>query len=68
MSTSGIPTRTGGLTHPRPQLEAMEFPAHPGLTLPACPAPAGSPTAGGLKMLASWAATAEQAGKLPGYA
>lgn len=45
--------------------EAMEFPAHPGLTLLAYTAAAGTPTADSLKMLASWAATAEQAGNLP---
>jgi transcriptional regulator with XRE-family HTH domain len=45
--------------------EAMEFPAHPGLTLLAYTAAAGTPTADGLKMLASWAATAEQTGDLP---
>jgi transcriptional regulator with XRE-family HTH domain len=48
--------------------EAMEFPAHPGLTLLAYTAPAGTPTADSLKMLASWAATAEQAGDLPAHA
>jgi transcriptional regulator with XRE-family HTH domain len=48
--------------------EAMEFPAHPGLTLLAYTAPAGTPTADSLKMLASWAATAEQAGELPAHA
>jgi transcriptional regulator with XRE-family HTH domain len=37
--------------------EAMEFPAHPGLTLLVYTAPAGSPTADALTMLASWAAT-----------
>ncbi|TDO60758.1 hypothetical protein EV651_10730 [Kribbella sp. VKM Ac-2571] len=39
--------------------EAMEFPAHPGLTLLVYVAPAGTPTADSLKLLASWAATAE---------
>ncbi|TCC33428.1 helix-turn-helix transcriptional regulator [Kribbella sindirgiensis] len=39
--------------------EAMEFPAHPGLTLLAYVAPVGSPTADSLKLLASWAATTE---------
>jgi transcriptional regulator with XRE-family HTH domain len=48
--------------------EAMEFPAHPGLTLLAYTAAAGTPTADSLKMLASWAATAEQAGDLPTHA
>jgi transcriptional regulator with XRE-family HTH domain len=37
--------------------EAMEFPAHPGLTLLVYTAPAGTPTADGLKLLASWAAS-----------
>lgn len=44
--------------------EAMEFPAHPGLTLLVYAAPASSPTADSLKLLASWAATAEEAGEL----
>ncbi len=48
--------------------EAMEFPAHPSLTLLAYNAAAGTPTADSLKMLASWAATAEQAGDLPAHA
>jgi transcriptional regulator with XRE-family HTH domain len=39
--------------------EAMEFPAHPGLTLLVYVAPAGTPTADSLKLLASWAATTE---------
>jgi transcriptional regulator with XRE-family HTH domain len=39
--------------------EAMEFPAHPGLTLLAYVAPAGTPTADSLKLLASWAATTD---------
>jgi transcriptional regulator with XRE-family HTH domain len=47
--------------------EAMEFPAHPGLTLLTYTAAAGTPTADSLKMLASWAATAEQAGDLPAH-
>jgi transcriptional regulator with XRE-family HTH domain len=45
--------------------EAMEFAAHPGLTLLAYTAAAGTPTADSLKMLASWAATAELNGDLP---
>jgi transcriptional regulator with XRE-family HTH domain len=45
--------------------EAMEFPAHPGLTLLAYTAAAGTPTADSLRMLASWAATAERSGELP---
>lgn len=44
--------------------EAMEFPAHPGLTLLVYAAPAGTPTADSLKLLASWSATAEEAGDL----
>ncbi|MDT3438121.1 MULTISPECIES: helix-turn-helix transcriptional regulator [unclassified Pseudofrankia] len=44
--------------------EAMEFPSHPGLTLLVYTAPAGTPTADGLKLLASWAATAEATGEL----
>jgi transcriptional regulator with XRE-family HTH domain len=48
--------------------EAMEFPAHPGLTLLTYTAAAGTPTADSLKMLASWAATAKQAGDLPAHA
>jgi transcriptional regulator with XRE-family HTH domain len=41
--------------------EAMEFPAHPGLTLLIYTAPADTPAADSLKLLASWAATAELA-------
>jgi len=37
--------------------EAMEFPAHPGLTLLVYTAAADTPTADALKLLASWAAT-----------
>jgi transcriptional regulator with XRE-family HTH domain len=44
--------------------EAMELPSAPGLTMLVYTAPAGSPSADGLKLLASWAATAEQAGEL----
>jgi MmyB-like transcription regulator ligand binding domain/Helix-turn-helix of DDE superfamily endonuclease len=57
--------RTGhkGIRHPVVAIldldfAAMEFPAHPGLTLLAYTAAAGTPTADSLKMLASWAATA----------
>jgi hypothetical protein len=46
----------------------MEFPAHPGLTLLAYTTPVGTPTADSLKMLASWAATAELNGDLPAHA
>jgi hypothetical protein len=49
-------------------LEVMEFPAHPGLTMLAYTAPAGTPTADFLRMLASWAITAEKAGELPAHA
>ncbi|HET7013290.1 MAG TPA: helix-turn-helix transcriptional regulator [Streptosporangiaceae bacterium] len=48
--------------------EAMEFPAHPGLTLFVYTAAAGTPTADSLQLLASWAATAEQSGTLPSHA
>lgn len=40
--------------------EAMEFPADPGLALVVYTAPAGTPTADSLKLLASWAATQDQ--------
>ncbi len=40
--------------------EAMELPAHPGLTLIVYTAAANTPTADGLKLLASWAAPAQQ--------
>ena len=45
--------------------EAMELPGHPGLTLLVYTAAAGTPTADKLRLLASWAATAEQTGELP---
>jgi transcriptional regulator with XRE-family HTH domain len=48
--------------------EAMEFPARPGLTLLVYTAAAATPAADNLKLLASWAATAEQTGDLPTYA
>jgi transcriptional regulator with XRE-family HTH domain len=48
--------------------EAMVFPAHPGLTLLVYTAAAGTPSADGLKLLASWGATAEMAGELPAHA
>ena len=44
--------------------EAMELPSSPGLTMLVYTAPAGSPAADSLHLLASWAATAEQAGQL----
>ena len=40
--------------------EAMELPADPGLSLVVYSAEAGSPSADGLSMLASWAATLDQ--------
>ena len=48
--------------------EAIEFPAHPGLTMVVYTAAAATPAADNLKLLASWAATAEQTGDLPTYA
>ena len=45
--------------------EAMEFPSHPGLTLLVYTAAAGTPSADNLRLLASWAVTAGQAGELP---
>ncbi|MEV6266996.1 helix-turn-helix transcriptional regulator [Kribbella sp. NPDC051936] len=39
--------------------EAMDFPSDPGLAMVVYTAPAGSPTADALKLLASWAATQE---------
>jgi transcriptional regulator with XRE-family HTH domain len=39
--------------------ESMELPSEPGLVLNVYTAPAGSPSADGLRMLASWAATLE---------
>ena len=39
----------------------MEFPAHPGLTLLIYTAPAGTASAAGLRLLATWAATVDQA-------
>jgi hypothetical protein len=44
--------------------EVMELPFQPGLTLLVYTAPQGSPTADSLRVLASWAATAEQTGEL----
>src|SRR6266567_2376287 len=44
--------------------EAMELPSQPGLTLLVYTAPQHSTTADSLKVLASWAATAEQTGEL----
>jgi hypothetical protein len=46
----------------------MEFPAHPGLTLLVYTAAAATPAADSLKLLASWAATAERTGDLPARA
>ncbi len=42
--------------------EAMELPSHPGLTLLVYTAAADTPTADSLKLLASWAATAQRSG------
>jgi hypothetical protein len=44
--------------------EAMELPSQPGLTMLIYTAPQDSPTADSLKLLASWAATTDQAGEL----
>ncbi len=44
--------------------EAMELPSQPGLTMLVYTAPQGSSTADSLTLLASWAATADQAGEL----
>ena len=44
--------------------EAMELPSQPGLTMLVYTAPQDSATADSLKLLASWAATAEQTGEL----
>ncbi|MFI1235092.1 helix-turn-helix transcriptional regulator [Nocardia salmonicida] len=43
------------------EFEAMEFPAHPGLTLLVYTAPADTPAADGLKLLASLAVTTDRA-------
>ena len=40
--------------------EAMEFPSDPGLTMLVYTAPAGTPTADALQLLATWAATQDQ--------
>lgn len=37
--------------------ESMELPSEPGMVLNLCTAPAGSPSADVLRLLASWAAT-----------
>jgi hypothetical protein len=42
----------------------MELPSQPGLTLLVYTAPQGSPAADSLKLLSSWAATAERTGEL----
>jgi hypothetical protein len=47
--------------------EALEFPGHPGLTLLVYTAPADTPTADALKLLSSWAATADQSGELASH-
>ena len=41
-------------------VESMELPAEPGLLLTVYTAPAGTPTADGLALLASWAASQEK--------
>jgi transcriptional regulator with XRE-family HTH domain len=48
--------------------EAMQFPAHPGLTMLVYTAAAATPAADNLKLLASWAAAAEQTGELRTHA
>lgn len=58
----------GELSTSSEDFEAMEFPAHPGLTLLAYTAAEGTPTADNLQLLASWAATAEKAGDLTAHA
>jgi hypothetical protein len=70
--TTSASTRTGHKRIHHPVIgildldfEAMEFPAHPGLTLLAYTAAAGTSAADSPKMLASWAVTAEQTGDLP---
>jgi len=45
--------------------ESMELPSEPGLVLNVYTAPAGSPSADGLKLLASWAATLADADAAP---
>ena len=46
--------------HLQINFEAMEFQSDPGLALVVYTAPAGSPTADALKLLASWTATQDQ--------
>ena len=48
--------------------EAMELPAHPGLTMLVYTAAVNTPTAEKFALLASWAATAEHSGDLPAVA
>lgn len=48
--------------------ESMELPSEPGLVMNVYTAPAGSPTADALRVLASWAATSDQASGLVGAA
>jgi hypothetical protein len=47
--------------------EAMELPSQAGLTMLVYTAPADSPTSDSLKLLASWAATAEKTGELTSH-
>jgi hypothetical protein len=47
--------------------DAMKLATQPGLTMVAYTAPPDSPTSDSLKLLASWAATAEQAGELANH-
>ncbi len=71
-SGSGGPPRTCGFTVPAASgcdhpvvgqldldFEAMELPSEPGLQLNVYTAAANTPTADGLKLLASWAASQE---------
>jgi len=48
--------------------EVMEYPAHPRTDDAGLHRGAGTPTADSLRMLASWAITAEKAGELPARA
>ncbi|MET3174300.1 UNVERIFIED_ORG: hypothetical protein ABIB52_002150 [Arthrobacter sp. UYCu721] len=46
--------------------QSMELPSEPGLVLNVYTAPAGSPTADALQLLASWVATHDEAFAEPG--
>ncbi|MFI6774220.1 helix-turn-helix transcriptional regulator [Nocardia sp. NPDC050412] len=50
------------------EFEAMEFPAHPGLTMLVYTAAPNTPTADALKLLATWAATLNRTNELPARA